>query len=495
MTSTTLLTSMIIAASCCSVAAASNDIPPHPDAITFEPLAFEPPSPDAFRRTLSNGVTVYLAPNRELPLVNMVFTFRGGQYLDPTDQIGLAIATGSLMRQGGTVSLAPAQVDEEFDGLAAIANVVVSQTSSRATLNCLSSTLDQSLPLMIELLRHPAFDQQRLDVWKDNMLERIRQRNDDAGSMLDREWAMLMYGSDHVEAAEMTAASIESITREHLRAMHERIFHPAAGNLIIAVSGDFNPANMLARLEHAFSGWKPGAMPPDPAPQTMAWEPGVYHVEKDIPQGKVIIGMRSIRRDDPDIHAAMLMNDILGGGGFTSRLTRRIRNDEGLAYAAGSMLTTPVWYPGEWRASFQSKNETVALGISIVLEEIRRLRETEVSQDELATAKRSFIETFPRRFENPAATLDVFVNDEMTARQADYWKNFRRNIEAVTAADIQRVASTHLHPDRMAIMIVGKWSEIAPGDPGGRASMKSIFDGRVTHLPVRDPLTLEPIAR
>ncbi len=484
---------LLIAVCCCGFA--HSDIPPHPDDIEFAPLVFDPPAPEGYRHTLSSGITVYLAPNSELPLIDIVFTFRGGQHLDPPEQVGLAGAMGAMMRQGGTASLPPERLDEEFDILAAMASVEVGQAFSRATLNCLASTLDQSLALFMEMLRQPAFDQQRLEVWQGDVLEKLRQRNDDADDILAREWATLLYGRDHFEAAEMTGSSVESIRREHLQDMHSRIVHPAAGHLIIAVSGDFKPANMIARLEHVLSGWTPRATPPDPAPPIAAFEPGVYHVEKDIPQGKVRIGLRSIKRDDPDYHATLLMNEILGGGGFTSRITRRVRNDEGLAYAAGSSMTTPVWHAGAWSAWFQSKNETVALGISIIMQEINRMRDELVSDDELATAKRSFIETFPRRFESPAATLDVFVNDELTGRAPDYWQTFRQRIEAVTAADIQRIARERLDPEHMAIMIVGKWSDIAPGDANGRASMEKLFGGRITHLPQRDPLTLEVIER
>jgi zinc protease len=289
----------------------------------------------------------------------------------------------------------------------------------------------------------------------------------------------------------MTKASVESITREDLQAMHNRIFHPAAGNLYIAVTGDFNEKNMLARLESALQGWPAGEIPGDPPAPTATFKPGVYHVEKDIPQGKVTMGLRGISREDPDYFAMLLMDNILGGGGFTSRITNRVRSDEGLAYDAGSGISTPVWYPGDFSAGFQSKNATVALAIKIINEEINKIRSAPVTPEELETARKSFVETFPRTFESKPSMLGVFVSDEMTSRPAGYWRTYREKINAVTPQDIQRVAQKYLVPENMAIFVVGKWSEIYAGDPEGRASMREFFNGEATEIPLRDPLTLE----
>jgi zinc protease len=467
------------------------DIPPRPEEIIFAPLDFEPPPASQYRRTLSNGVVVFLAPSHEFPLVNIAFTFKGGEYLDPPGKTGVGGATGAMMRRGGTTSVKPEDLDERFDFLAANAGVNVGGTQSAATLNCLASNLDEAFGLFMDMLRHPGFDQKRLDVYKGEVIEALKQRNDSADSILAREWSALLYGRDHFEAAEPTKASIESITRDDLLATHQRLFHPAPGNLYIAVTGDFEEPAMLARLEAALKDWPAGEVPGDPPAPTATFAPGVYHVEKDIPQGKVFVGLRGIRRDDPDAIPVLLMNNILGGGGFTSRITNRVRSDEGLAYSAGSRSAPRVWYPGELAASFQSKSNTCALAIKIILEEIEKVRAEPVTGDELDIAKKAIIETFPRTFESKPAMLGVFINDEMTRRPQDWWRTYRDKVNAVTPVDIQRVAQKHLQPERMAIFVVGKWDDIYQGDPQGRASMQDFFKGDVTHIPLRDPLTLE----
>ncbi|MHC4615500.1 MAG: M16 family metallopeptidase [Planctomycetota bacterium] len=470
------------------------DIPAHPDEIDFPPLQFVPPAAREYRHTVDAGgiqVPVFLAPSHEFPLIDVVFTFKGGDFLDPPDQVGLVSATAAMMRRGGTTTVSAEAMDEEFDFLAANASSRARGTRCTVSLNSLASNFDESIGLFMDMVRNPGFEADRLDLYKQERIESMKQRNDYPQGILSREWGFLLYGPDHFEAAMSTEISIESVSTDDLRSMHDRLYHP--GNLVIAVSGDFEPQAMLSRLASALAGWEAGAPASDPPAPTASLTPGLYHVEKDIPQGRVNLGLRSIRRDDPDYFPMVVMNRILGGGGFTSRIVSRVRSDEGLAYSAGSAFMPGVYYPGVWRASFQSKSSTVALAIKIILEEVGRIQNEPVTDDELLTATNALIETFPRRFESKAGMLRVFVDDEITRRDPDYWAQYRDNVRAVTPTDITRVARKHLRPDDMAILVVGTWDNIAPGDLEGRADMTAFFGGTATHLPLRDPLTLEPV--
>ena len=319
----------------------------------------------------------------------------------------------------------------------------------------------------------------------------MKQRNDDAGAILGREWDYLVYGEDHFESAEPTKAGWDAITHDKLRAQHARLIHP--GNVIVSVTGDFDPEDMLARLAKGMDGWARGEQVPNPPAPTHLVKPGVYHVAKDIPQGKVRVGRRSIQRDDPDYYAAEVMNDILGGGGFTSRLMKNIRSNEGLAYSVGSRFGAGTYYPGVFGAGFESKNATVALAIKLIRDEFRRMQEEPVTAEELEVAKKGFVEAFPGQFSSKDATLAILVGDEWTGRDPAYWQNYRANIEKVSAADVQRVARKYLNFDDMAVLLVGKWDDIAPGDQTGRAKMADFFGGQATELPLRDPLTMKPM--
>jgi predicted Zn-dependent peptidase len=399
--------------------------------------------------------------------------------------------TGSMMREGGTASMSPSEFDEELDFLAANAGVFVGNTSAGASLNTLKGNFDEAFAMFMEMVREPGFDAERLRLNKDERLEQMKQRNDRAPSIARRAWNDIMFGEGHFESRQATAAMVESITEDDLRAMHQTIFNPA--NLIIGVSGDFDEDEMLATLEAATSGWAFGERVGDPPAPNHDLKPGVYHVEKNIPQGRVQIGHRGVKRDDPDAIAIDIMNDILGGGGFTSRITKKVRSDEGLAYGAGSQFSDRVWYPGTFGAGFQSKSATVALGIQLILDEMERMRTEPVSEKELETSQNSFIETFPRRFESKGAMIGTFIEDEMTDRPEGFWQTYRDRVRAVTADDIQRVAEDYLHPSRAAILVVGKWKDIYKGDIDGRASMADFYGGQVEHMPLRDPMTLEPL--
>lgn len=467
----------------------SAGIPERPEEIEFPPLEFAPPSREAHRHVLDDGVVVYLAPSRTLPLVDVSFTFRGGGYLDAEGKEGLASAVAAMLRRGGTAELSPQALDEKLDFLAAQASTAAGEYRTTASLDTLSRNLEESLELLVDVLRRPGFDAERLRLYKEEVLEGLKQRNDDAGDILEREWTALLYGRDHFKAALPTEASVEGLTADDLRAFHERIVHP--GNLVVAASGDFEVEPFLALLSRLLEGWEAGEAPADPPAPTATLEPGVYRVEKDIPQGKVIIGQRGFQRDHPDAVALQVMSRILGSGGFTSRITQRVRSDEGLAYSAGAGMIPGLHFPGEFRAFFQSKSRTVALATKIIFEEIRRIRSEPVTAEELATAKGSLIETFPTRFGSPAATVSVFVDDELTGRPADHWATFRDRVRALTPAEIQRVAQEWLDPEAMAILVVGEWEDISAGDLEGRADM-SAFDEDPEELPLRDPLSLEP---
>src|SRR5207249_9428043 len=249
----------------------------------------------------------------------------------------------------------------------------------------------------VDMLRGRRVQEVRLALAKEQTLQEMKKRNDDSGDIEHREWNVLLYGEKHFTNRFSTAASISSITRDDLVAFHRKWFHP--GSMIAAVSGAFDRPEMIRRLEAAFAGWaglRP-VVPPVPSEIAPA-APGLYRIEKDVPQGRVSLGLPTVKRDDPDIYALEVMNEILGGSGFTSRITRTVRSNEGLAYAAGSGMRFGVYYPGVFRAAFQSKSRTVTYALQLVLDEVRKIREGQVTDEELDTIKKNLIETLPSTF-------------------------------------------------------------------------------------------------
>ncbi len=467
------------------------EIPPNPEQLTFKPLAYTPPSARDYRVVLKNGMVAYVAEDKALPLVNISITLRTGSHLEPAGKEGLAGFTGSQMRRGGTASLSAEQLDERFDSLAAQASTSIGATSGSASLNCLADNLDESLKLFVEMLRSPRFQADRLALAQEQALQEMKKRNDDSADIESREWNVLLNGEAHFTNRFTTEASVKSISREDMVSFHRRFFFPA--NMIAAVSGSLPRAEMIRRLEAAFAGWpSPRIAVPLPPATIAPVAPSLYRIQKEVNQGRVSIGLPTVKRDSPDQYALEVMNEILGGSGFTSRITKTVRSNEGLAYSAGSGLSIGVWYPGRFRAGFQSKSRSVAFATQLVMDEIRKMREAPVTADELETIKNSLVQTFPSNFASKAQAMGIFASDEYTRRDPSYWATYRDRIQAVTAGDVQRVARTWLVPEKMIMLVVGDQKEIDLGDPKHDVKLSALApDGKVVPVPLRDPMTMK----
>jgi zinc protease len=243
--------------------AAPQTIPAHPDALVFKPVAYTPPRAADHRVVLKNGMVVFIAEDRTLPLVEIVLTVRTGGYLDPAGQEGLAALTGALIRTGGTRTLAADQLDERLDFLAARVSSSIGETAGTATLNCLAENLDASLKVFVEMLKEPRFQEDRLALAREQALQEMTRRNDDPEDIERREWNVLLYGEGRAPNRFTTEASLRSISRDDLQGFHRRYFHPAG--MIAAVSGAFSRADMIRKLEAAFAGW-PGSSATAPTP-------------------------------------------------------------------------------------------------------------------------------------------------------------------------------------------------------------------------------------
>ncbi len=469
--------------------ASAQALPDNPEKLNYAPLTYTPPSAKDHRVVLKNGMVAYIIEDRALPLVNIQAIIRAGAWLEPAGKEGLARLTGSQMRSGGTKSLTAEQFDEKADFLAAQIGSSMGDTQAGASLNCLADNLDDSLKLLIEMLREPRFQEDRLKLAKDQILQDMKKRNDESSDIEGREFSVLLYGDEHVSNRFTTEASISSLTSADLKAFHELYYYPK--NMILAVSGSFTRAEMVKRLEDAFANWPSpsrvvGLIPPG----IKSAAPGIYRINKDVNQGRVSVGLPSVLRTSPDVYALEVMNEILGGSGFTSRITKTVRSNEGLAYSAGSGIGFGTYFPGRFRAAFQSKSSTVAYALQLVFEEIRKIRETPVTDEELVTIKNNIIQTFPSNFQSKAQQAGTFAADEYTKRDPLYWSTYRDRIQAVTAADVQRVAKQYLVPEKLITLVVGNQLEISKGDGKHDITIEKLAAGKLTELSLRDPMTM-----
>lgn len=478
-------------------AARSAGVPDRPEKLSFPALNYEPPNPREYRVELKSGPVAYIVPDHELPLVNLTIFVRTGQYVVPSGKEGLSDLAGHLLARGGTKSKTAEELEERLAFLAAHLNSSVGETQGSISLNLLSKDLAEGLDILREVLTAPRFQEDKIALLKDQTLQNMKQRNDDSRNIEEREHDFLAHGENFWANRHTTAASLEGLTRDDLQQFHRKWFHPA--NFVVAANGDFDHAEMAARLEKLFSDWpfkgeKPPAIPSD----THLAKPGVYIVDKEVNQGRVAIMLPGIMREDPDYFPVVIMNDILGGGGFTSHIMNRVRSDEGLAYSAGSSFPGGVYYPSVFNAAFQSKSRTVPYAVSIVLDEIKTFPEQLVTDEELNTSKRGFIDRFPRAFGTKAQIAGTFAGDEFSGRfpkNFDYYKNYRARMDAVKKEDLQRVAKKYLTPQQQVILIVGQKEEILKGHPAHPVSLESLAGGKIIDVPLRDPLTMKPMSR
>jgi predicted Zn-dependent peptidase len=462
----------------------------HPDKLKFKELKFQPPTPDGYRHTLDCGATVYIAENPEVPTFDLSVLVRTGSMYEPLEKAGLADLTGYLMRNGGVEGMTAKELDERIAFLAGEISVRISGSRGRASLFCLSKDIDEGLDLLKKVLRTPVFDGEALDRYRTDVLSELEQRNASTSSIESREWQFLMYG-DHpcTTPHRRTEQSINAITSEDMIAFHKKYFFPK--NFIFAVAGDFKMDDIISKLNDMLAGWPDqDLVMPDVPDQIPDPNPGVYMIKKeDVNQSRIRVGHIGVKRDVPDQYALIVMNDILGGGGFTSRITRRVRSDEGLAYSTGSAFARPVLYPGTFRAWFQTKHATGAFGTRLIVDEIKRIREEKCEAEIVDNAKASFISNVVNPFSSKRSIVNTFADDQYTGRSDDYWQNYTKNMEAVTPDDVLAAAQKYLHPDKLVFLIVGDPEAVQEGSDKHPERFADFGDIKI--LPLRDPMSLE----
>ena len=462
----------------------------HPEKLKYEKLNYTPPKPGDYRHKLKSGATAYVAENPEVPTFQLTIYVRTGTLYEALEKAGVAGVTAHLMRNGGVEGMTAGEFDEQLALLAGELSVDIDESMGRVRLFCLAKDADAALELLKKMLRAPVFDQKVLDRYRTDVLSELEQRNASTRAIEAREWQFLMYG-DHPSSTQYrrTEASVESISRDDLIAFHQTYFFP--DNFIFAVAGDLETKQILAKLDNLLADWpdRELSLPavPDQIPDV---KPGVYMIAKeDVNQSRIRLGHIGVKRDIPDQYALLVMNDILGGGGFTSRIVRRVRSDEGLAYSAGSVFDRPVLYPGTFQAFFQTKHATAAFGTRLIVTEIERIRNEKCDAEVVENSKASFIGNLVNPFSSRNNIVNTFAEDDYTGRPDDYWQKYTKNMQAVTPDAVLKAAQKYLHPDKLVFLVVGDPEAVEQGSD--KHSERYSDFGPVKILPLRDPMTLE----
>jgi predicted Zn-dependent peptidase len=425
--------------------------------LEFPELTFTPPEVE--RHTLDNGMRLFLVENHELPVIKIYALVKTGGIYEPEDKIGLAGIASEVIRTGGTSTYSADEINETLEFLASEVEVDLQDELGTVELWTLKKNFDASFAIFADVLMNPIFAQEKVELAKAQALEEIRRRNDAPDGIASREFMRIVYGKMHPLARIPQPETIQAITRDDVVAFHDAYFHP--NTVMLAVTGDFESADMITTLQTAFADWESQDVSfPDVPTATYALNPSVNLIQKDVEQTTLVLGHLGITSDNPDYAAITVLNLILGGGGSSNRLNQRVRNDLGLAYYVGSYFGAGVRDYGAFMIFCATRNEAVEEVIRIILDEVRNLRKQEVRPEELQAAKNQYLNSFVFKF----ATVDDIIRRrifyEYFGYPPDFLETFRERVMHVTSADIRRVAQTYLQPEKTTILAVGNGESI-----------------------------------
>ena len=422
----------------------------NPRTMTFPQLSFE--IPKSQRLQLNNGMTIYLLEDHELPLVSITAYVNTGSIYEPADKVGLAGLTGAVMRSGGTDEIPPEKLDAELEFMASSIESSIGSEVGNVSLSTLSKNLDRTLELFSQVMMHPAFRQDRINLAVNRTIEGLRRQNDDPKGIANRELQKALYPG-HPLGRYPTIESVKKVTRDDMVAFHRHYYRP--DRVILAVAGDVNGPELIKKLETLFAGWQKATepLPVVPAPVEIP-KARVLLAQKDVNQSVIRMGSLGIDKDNPDIYAIRVMDYILGGG-FTSRLTTEIRSNQGLAYNVDSYFDVGRRFIGTFIAETETKSQTTGKAITLMRRIISGITAAPVTDQELELAKDSIINAFIFGFARTDAVVNQQARLEYFHYPKGYLENYRKNIAKVTKDDVLRVARKYLHPDDMVISIVG----------------------------------------
>lgn len=412
---------------------------------------FAPQEPK--RIEFPNGLVVFLQEDHELPVINGILRMRGGARDEPTDKAGMNAMYSEVWRTGGTKTKTGDQLDDFLESHAARVETSASGDSTFLSWNALKENFDQVFPIVLDLLENPEFREEKIDLAHKQFESAISRRNDEIEEIAQRESAKLAYGPDSPYARTPEYYTVAAISRQDLIDWHNRTVAP--NNMIVGVYGDFDSAAMEQTLRQSLGALPKGERFPESKIPIHEAKPGIYFIEKeDVNQSQIAIVDLGTDRRNPDYYAIEVMNELFGGG-FASRLVNNVRTKLGLAYAVGGGVGTAFDHPGITRISAATQSGTTAKAIEAINQQIADLIKGGVTEPELKKAKDSILNSFIFAFDSRDKVLNERMSYEFHGYPPDFLEKYRSGIEKVTAADVDRVAKKYIHPDHMAVLVIG----------------------------------------
>ncbi len=412
---------------------------------------------DYERVEMPNGMIVFLAEDRDFPVVRLVATIHTGGIFEPADKVGMASITGSVLRTGGTESKTGDEIDELVEARGMVLETWVGATDGGAYLFALQEDAELGMSLLADILMHPRFDPDKIVIAKNQEKAGISRRNDDPMTIARREAVKVVYGADHPLARHPEYDSINSIAQQDLFDFHARYFHPNYTYLVVI--GDFQRDEMIATITKAFQDWQPTDLPPPTDPEIPDFPRTVNVVDKDdLTQSTLVLGHIGIRADDPNYAAIQVANRILGGG-FSSRLFVEVRSNRGYAYSVGSIPGTGFRFPGVFMSFCGTKSGTTEASVDVIIDQIEKMTTEPVTAEELEVAKNAILDSEVFDYDTKREILNRLVMFERYGYEPDFLKKYQEKVRNMTAEKVLAACQAVWHPEKLAILAVGNRAE------------------------------------
>jgi zinc protease len=404
-------------------------------------------------------LTVVVSAKDKLPIAYISVRFKVGSAYDPEEKAGLADMTARMLNKGTTTRTATA-IAEELDFLGARLDASAGGTGSTVSLSLLAKDVERGLDLFADILQDSRFETAELERERAQMLSQIQQRRTNPRQVVSEVFREELYAEHPLHRpVSGYGPTVSRITRDDVLAFYQRFYVP--NNAIVVMVGDFSESQMLELIQRALGGWHARPLDhidlPQPSP-TKGQQ--VRIVDMDVNQSYVQFGQLSVRRADPEFAALRAMNYILGGGGFVSRLTRSIREEQGLAYSVHSDFVGGSQFPGFFSAGLQTKIDTTSQAIKSLFAVIDQMKQAPVRADELTDMKLYYEGSLPRRAETYGQVAGLLIDREFFGLPDGYWESEIRQIQQLNPQDIQRLAQRYLDTDNFVLALVSKREQL-----------------------------------
>jgi zinc protease len=417
------------------------------------------------REILPNGLKILHSQRHDVPIVMVTLLIKASPFNEPPDKAGTAYMTSKMLTEG-TVKRTSMQISHEIEFIGASLQASVGADFTTISLSVLKKDIDKGFDVFSDILLNPLFEESELNRRKDLTKGSLRRQEEEPSFVASKTFMAKTFGN-HPYGRLITgdAESIDRISRDDIEKFYKDNYLP--DNAVLSVVGDISSEELKALVEKYLGAWK-GAKK-TAALQRLADDKrqddksSVTLINKDLTQANIILGHKGISRDNPDYYKVSVMNYILGGGGFASRLMKTVRDELGLAYSIHSMFAANK-EPGQFSVEVQTKNESANEVVVEIIRQMKRMRKESVSDDELKDAKAYLTGSFPRRFETSRKIADFLAAVEFYKLGDDYIEKYPQYINSVTKEDVKASAEKYLHPDNYVLVIVGNTMKIKLSD-------------------------------